>query len=103
LLDRGQKLAQVEADLQDHQTHADQVKKELKARESQLKAERAFLANVVRARKEPRDVEVQAFLAERAGHVDDVRMDTGEVVRTRPAREGELRGRLPLAREEVAP
>jgi hypothetical protein len=102
LLDRGQKLAQVGADLATHRAHADQVKKELRARESQLEADRAFLENVVRSKQEPRDVEIAAYLGERPGHVDDVRLDTGEVVRSRPAREGELQGRLPL-NDESAP
>jgi len=100
LLDRGQKLAQVEEDLHTHRAHADQVKKDLRARESQLEADRAFLASVVRSKQEPRDVETIAYLAERPGHVDVVREDTGEVVRTRPAREGELQGKLPLGRDE---
>lgn len=93
LLDWGQRLAQVEVDLREHQLRAKAVRKELKEEEAKLKAIRSSLAGVVRSKEEARPVEIQSYLSAR-GQVEDIRTDTGEVVRTRPAREGELQGRM---------
>jgi hypothetical protein len=101
--ERAKRLGQIEEDLQLHQIKAKAVRKELKERESQLKFERSQLAKVMRAREEPQEVEVCTFHADRRGQVRDVRMDTGEVVRTRPGTPEELQGQLPLAGEEPTP
>lgn len=102
LLELGGRLAEIEDALALHQLDAKVVRKELREKESALKAERKHLAMLVRNKHEERDVEVENFLAEKAGHVDVVRTDTGQVVRTRPAKEGELQGKLPLTGEGVA-
>lgn len=94
LLERGAKMAQVDSDLRDHRQHADSVKKTLKSKETALESERSRLAAIVRAKSEPRPVEVERLhdLGRRLAY--DVRTDTGEVIpgSTRPLREEDLQG-----------
>jgi uncharacterized FlaG/YvyC family protein len=98
LLDWGQKLASLEADIRAQLEHADSVKKQLKADEQRLKSEMTFVSSVVKAKAEPRAVEVQCELDENSRtRVLEVRTDTGEVIRKRPARSDELQPELPIA------
>jgi len=90
-LDRGSKLAQAEQELRLHHEEAEKVKKKLKANESEIVSRMAFYAEVVRSGQEPRSVKVGVFRhPKRDGWVQDVRDDTGEVVRERRAMENEL-------------
>lgn len=100
LLDRGQQLARVDGELREHKSHADQVKSQLKADEARLDSERHFLASCVRNKSEPRSVEVECVLdSKNRRRVLEIRLDTGEVVRSRAAREDELQRDLPLGAE----
>lgn len=109
LLDRGQKLAQVEVDLRTQQIAANATRKELKEAESKLRALRTELAAVVRSRKEPRPVKVETTVYFNGGPpngrpvVRAHRIDTGEVLFSRDATPEELQQPLPLAGEEPTP
>ncbi len=80
LLDFGQRLAQVESDASTHAAHADSVKKELKAKETALDAERSRLAGIVRSKHEPRDIDCHLIGYFETNRVNTIRLDTGEVV-----------------------
>lgn len=98
MLDRGQQLARVNADISDHQSHVESVKKDLKAKEAELEAKRCYLAAVVRAQSETRDVEVQVEQdTDDRRLVQVIRIDTGAVIERRPMRTEESQEELPLA------
>lgn len=80
LLDFGQRLAQVDSDAATHAGHADAVKKELKAKETALDAERSRIAGIVRNKHEPRDVDCHVVAYFETNRAVTVRLDTGEVV-----------------------
>ena len=84
LLDRARRLAECEERLREESDRQDQVKKELKSRESAIVADRSRLAAVVRTRQEPRDVECEV----RENYVRNVRtvtrLDSGEVLEECP-------------------
>lgn len=84
LLDRGARLAKLEDVLAEHEAHSESVKRELKAKEAHIAAERSFLANVVRNKKEPRQVQVREVANFETNMLAVIRQDTGEVVRDRP-------------------
>lgn len=84
LLDRGQQLAQVDSDLRAHNEFAESTKKDLKAKEQQFASEAARLANIVRTKKEPRQVKTQSIARWEQNIVDTIRIDTGDVIRNRP-------------------
>ena|SRR5690242_450287 len=83
LLERGQSLAQVDSDLRAHNEYAESVKKELKSKEQAFASEAARLANIVRTKKEPRNVSVSTFARFERNVAEVVRDDTGEVIRSR--------------------
>lgn len=90
-LDRAQKLAQAEQDLRVQQLKAEGVKKKLKAEEAEIQDRLVFYAEVVRKGEEPRSVKVGIFRhPARDGWVQEVRDDTGEVVRERRGMDNEL-------------
>lgn len=94
LLARGSQLAQVESRIAEHNIHADMVKKDLKMKESALVAEQSRVASFIRNKAEPREVSVVAEI--HGLEYRETRIDTGEVVFTRPAREEEMQGSLDL-------
>lgn len=83
LLDRGQQLAQVESDMSAHNEHAESVKKELKSEEARLSSERARLANIVRTKREPRQVGITGTARWARNLVEIHRVDTNELLRSR--------------------
>ncbi|MBI5545200.1 MAG: hypothetical protein HY901_15025 [Deltaproteobacteria bacterium] len=91
LKERSKRAAEVEGNMRTHLTHADSVCKSLKAEQDRLDAELAHLSHIVRSETEPREVEIQVELdPDRKRHVLEIRLDTGEVVHRRLAREDEL-------------
>lgn len=94
LLDFGQRLSSVEYDVRSHESHADSVKKDLKAKETALVAERSRLAGIVRSKAEHRDVRVTVWKDLDAREYREVRDDTGEVTFKRPLRPDELQAHL---------
>lgn len=103
LLDRGQQLAQVDADIGAHNEHADSVKKDLKAKEQALSSERARLANVVRQKREPRQVTTSGIARWKENIVETVRADTDEVIRRRPLEAHERQQILDLGMKKSKP
>jgi hypothetical protein len=95
LLDFGQRLAKCQADLAEHNLHAEQVKKDLKAKESAIEAERARLSGIIREKKEIRDVQCERWHFYDRGEVEEVRSDTGEVIYTRRMEMHERQVKLP--------
>ena len=81
--ERGQQLAHQRKLVEDFAVEAGDVKKRLKEHETNLDGELSRLARVVRDRSEPRQVLVHVRLSKKAGYVDVVRTDTGEVIQTR--------------------
>ncbi len=102
LLDRGQRLAQQHQLLREHEDHAEQVKKNLKSQEAAIVAERSRLSGIVQQKKEPRDVMVERWARYDDGVVEDVRMDTGEVFRSRRMEQHERQATLPLPKVDGA-
>lgn len=96
LLEFGQRLAKCQADINEHNAHAEQVKKDLKAKESAIEAERARLAGIVREKKEPRDVRVERIAHFDESEVVDIRMDSGEIINRRPIQPHERQEKLPI-------
>lgn len=86
----GQRLAQAEQQLAEHEARADAVKKDLKAQEQKIVGERSRLAMVIRDRAELRDVKVTVWRDVPRSEVFHVRDDTGEEVHRRPVRMEEL-------------
>lgn len=90
LLSYGQRLAQAEQQLAEHEARADAVRKDLKAQEQKIAGERSRLAMVIRDRAELRDVKVTVWRDVPRSEVFHVREDTGEEVHRRPVRIEEL-------------
>lgn len=83
LRERGSMLAH-QHDLADkHEVEASETKKRLKFRAETIEAEASRLAEIIRAKQEPREVEVEVRLTKKAGEVEEVRIDTGEIIITR--------------------
>lgn len=96
LLERGQRLAQIDTELKAHDEHAKNLKDELKANETRLRAERTRLSNVVRNKKEPRQVDCQEEALFRRGIAVVIRLDDCTVVRERPLAPTEAQDSLDL-------
>lgn len=99
LLERGQQLAQVDSSLSEHNLHAESVKKELRAKESELQANQARLAMYVRNKSEPREIECTIEI--RGNVYCEVRNDTGKVIYERPAQPSEMQANLFDKKSEV--
>lgn len=100
LLDFGQRLAKCQADLAEHNLHAEQVKKDLKAKESAIEAERARLSGIIREKKEIRDVQCERWAHYDRGEIEEIRTDTGEVIYCRRMEPHERQQRLPGIADE---
>jgi len=72
------------------------IKDSLKMRMSELVSRQGRLAYVVSRREEYRDVEVSVDMDDLTGQVTEVRMDSGELIQTRPPRESERQPGLGL-------
>lgn len=94
LADFAQRLASADSDVHSHDAHADDVKKELKAREEALVSERTRLAGIVRNKAELRDVRVSCWRDFTAREYREVREDTGEVVYRRPLHTQEMQSEM---------
>ena len=94
--ERATRMAHVEEELERHTGHEQQIKTDLKANRTRLEAERASLAGQVRSRSELRSVEIQHIANYRSGVFQEVRVDTGAVVRQRSLTPEERQGQLPL-------
>jgi hypothetical protein len=96
VLGYAEELARCETQLQELATHAEAMKKDLKAKESAILARRSELAAIVREKRASRPVEVQLLANFTAGTLSKVRVDTGETVAQRKLSDEERQSRLPL-------
>ena len=94
--ERATRQADVVKEIEQHEGHEQQVKADLKATRTRLEAELAKLACQVKGHAEIRPITVEALADFRSGIVREVRVDTGEQVRTRALREEERQGSLKL-------
>lgn len=102
LAERAQSLADCETRQREHDAHTESVKKELKAKETAISAERSRLAGIVKAKAEPREVEVDVLHLSKEREYREVRKDTGEVIFHRPLNAQELQRDLDLGDEVLA-
>lgn len=96
LIARGQSLAEAIENISTEEAQQESLKREMKARLAGLEAQRSHLASVVSRRAEMREVSVEVALFEDAGVVHTIRMDTGEVVHSRPMTDDERQRSLAL-------
>lgn len=82
----GERLAQIEQELAEHSTREDELKRQLKATETRLEAERMQISGIVRSGMEPRPVRIEHWALFDSGIYQESREDTGEVLsgRVRP-------------------
>lgn len=77
-------LASTESELRAEEERQDSVKAGLKQAVSDISRKRTMLAEIVSRREELRDIECEDTFDYAAGNVTRVRLDTGEVLLTRP-------------------
>jgi len=80
----------------DEEAHQKEVKDQMKATMSGLRARQARLANEISSGQELRNVEVETFIGGDGTVAQEVRKDTGEILLSREPTEDELQMRLPL-------
>lgn len=90
LREKGQELAHSRETSEKFEAEAAEARKSLKDREALLDGEVSRLARIVRERSEQRPICVEVRLAKKAGMVDEVRVDTGEVIATRKMADREM-------------
>lgn len=89
LRERGEMLAHSRQLAEQHALDAADIKTRLKKQAEKLEMEITRLATIIREKQEPRPVTVEVRLTKRTGQVEEVRLDTGEVVATRRMRDDE--------------
>jgi hypothetical protein len=91
--DRGERMAQLAGDIDQHDLHAQQVKADLKAARTALEAEMSKLGLAIRRKQEVRPVQCHEEAVPTDGVVVTRRLDTNELVSgpgsTRPLRDDE--------------
>ena len=92
LRDRGSALALTREKLETQRIESSVAKKQLKEAEEKLELETSRLAHIVRDRCEAREVPVEVRVGKRAGYIDEVRTDTGEVLHSRKMHPDEAQG-----------
>lgn len=83
LVERGQQLADAYDRLKEHSDHEAQVKQGLKGTRAEIENLINRLVSIIRARQEPRPVEVEIIANWDKGTATYYRMDSGEVVQER--------------------
>lgn len=84
LNDTGARLARLHEEASAHLAHSKDVKAALKARELEIVSQQAAMALRRNSGKIIKPVEIQSEADFHAGVVETIRMDTKEVIRTRP-------------------
>ena len=87
--ERGNALAHTIQEIEMEDSRQTALKSQMKATMTGLEAKQTKLASVVVNRVEYQDVEVEVQFSEGEGVVQEVRTDTGEIIRTRPLRDDE--------------
>lgn len=80
LLTRGKQLADIENRIAEEALRAEGVKRDLKAKEASLTAERSRLAGIVSNASENREIDCSGIADFERGVYFEIRMDTGEVL-----------------------
>ena len=88
VLAKGSELASTIQEVGSEEESQKNLKDQMKAKLSELAARQTRLAIIVATRTEYRDVEVQVEGTE-DGQIREVRLDTGEIMLTRPPRDDE--------------
>jgi len=88
-LEFGDKLAEVNQDILAEEVRHISVKQEIKAKLTELQAQRERLAVIVARKEETRSVEVEAVLDYAKEEYRRTRLDTGEVINRRPMNDDE--------------
>jgi hypothetical protein len=99
LRDFGRDLAGVLEDISNLERQQDSIRQEMKAKMAGLEARRDELASVIRRREQLRTIELAWERNYALGQARKLRLDTGDIVQTRPLREDE---RQPPLLPEVA-
>jgi hypothetical protein len=86
---RGSELAVAQGALEQHVAKAKDVRSKQNAKKKELEAECSRLASAVRDGEEGRKVDVIVRLGRAPGFVDVIRLDTEEVIESRPMSEKE--------------
>lgn len=87
-LDKAQELARVIQETGQEEDRQKNLKDQMKARLSELTARRTRLSLIVARGEEYRDVEIAMTLTDE-GMIQEVRLDTEEIIRTRPPKDDE--------------
>lgn len=83
LRDRGSSLAHLHKSMDELELKAAEVNAQFKDQRKIFASEAKRLSEIVRAKQEPREVAVEVRMTKKAGVVEEVRLDTGEVVLSR--------------------
>lgn len=86
---RGSKLALTRQEAEQHTERSKALRAELIAKRDELDSEIGHLAKVVREKTEDREVECEVRMSKKDGCVDEIRLDTMEVIATRPIKDEE--------------
>lgn len=97
----GQRLAQQEGEITNHENRATLVKADLKAQEAKIRAEISSLTMMINDGTQLRDVSVSLEADYDAGVVRYLRQDTGDEIRTRTLAEEERQ--VPMFKAEEEP
>lgn len=99
--ERGQQLAESVKAVSDLERDQKDVKASMKEAMEDAEAERERLALIVRDGKEPRTVPVRLDYDDQRGMVHKTRLDTGELIGTRPMTDEEKQRALPFLGRKV--
>jgi hypothetical protein len=101
--DRAKRLAQIPQEIEREQDRIATLKTESKARLGKLEEDSAVLAAAVRERVEYRDVRCEEQRLDELCEFRTVRLDTQEVISSRPMTSAELQAELPLEEDDDGP
>lgn len=96
LRERGQKMAQLKADLEEHKRESKEASKERKDKENALESAISSIARAIREKEEKRPVDVEIRFVG-TGRVAEVRVDLGTVLLERMLDKDEAQVELPVS------
>jgi hypothetical protein len=101
--ERAKRLAQLPQEVKREQDHLATLKTEARARIGKLEEEAKILAAAVRERVEFRDVRCEEQRLDELCEFRIIRLDTKEVLESRPMTSAELQAELPLEEDDDGP
>lgn len=96
LLSKADELSVVVQEINAEEDRQTDLKAQMKARLTELDARKTRLAITIGRKEEYRDTDVSVMADIQAGTVSVTRVDTGEIIETRPMTEDEKQRALPL-------